>query len=354
MKRAASPAAQGEPVAKAPRLTPGPQGAPVPVKLLSQREKLPTVQYRNGRPLRDLLTHLNAGRARVEVIIPADDCTGHNKQVKSRQLWGDGVYTDDSDMVAVLMHTGYYAANTAANPPQVQAFHAVVQLLPPQERYPSSLRNSVRSRAWMAKVEGCSFKVERCFIATRSAHMVELAASGEDGAIVQPTFAPNAGDKQMSTRSTAGSGRNKQSPEVTVLYNLCNEPWLKYSMSGVADQGLRSSQWTSARLRSQTLYLETSRERFELSYQPPGDQEERQQDLYQLARCKCALPLATMTKLGVPMPPAEGEVLQSGVAWDEFKWSNLSMAVRGQSFQVVRMHFMPNSKPGGGGAASSS
>lgn len=59
-------------------------------------------------------------------------------------------------------------------------------------------------------------QVEKCFIATRSSHMVELSASGEDGAIVQPTFAPNAGDKQMSTRSTAGSGRNKQSPEVRV------------------------------------------------------------------------------------------------------------------------------------------
>lgn len=80
-------------------------------------------------------------------------------QVKSRQLWGDGVYTDDSDLVAVLMHTGYYASNTAANPPQVASFHAVIELLPPAERYPSSLRNSVRSRAWMAKVEGCSFKV---------------------------------------------------------------------------------------------------------------------------------------------------------------------------------------------------
>lgn len=43
------------------------------------------------------------------------------------------------------------------------------------------------------------------------------------------------------------------------------------------------------------------------------------QDLYQLARCKCALPLATMKKLGVPMPPAEVEVLHTGVAWDEFK-----------------------------------
>jgi hypothetical protein len=125
------------------------------------------------------------------------------------------VYTDDSDLVAVLMHAGYYAANTAANPPQVgrgrfpgggrgawararragsspaaaalppclgrgaaaaraavescspapsplpqvASFHAVLELLPPRAAYPSSLRNSVRSRAWMAPVEGCSFRV---------------------------------------------------------------------------------------------------------------------------------------------------------------------------------------------------
>jgi hypothetical protein len=188
---------------------------PPPPKKNKQTEKLPTVQYRNGRPLRDLVANYTAGRTRVEVVIPADDCTGHNKQVKSRQLWGDGVYTDDSDLVAVLMHAGYYAATTALNPPQVAAFHAVVELLPPQARYPSSLRNSVRSRAWMAKVEGCSFKVERCFVATRSGHMVELTAGGEDGAVAQPTFAPNAGDRPMSTRSSAaGGGRNKQSPEV--------------------------------------------------------------------------------------------------------------------------------------------
>lgn len=51
------------------------------------------------------------------------------------------------------------------------------------------------------------------------------------------------------------------------------------------------------------------------------------QDLYQLARCKCALPLTTMKKLGVPMPASEVEVLQSGVAWDEFK---VGLGVGGQ------------------------
>ena len=39
--------------------------------------------------------------------------------------------------------------------------------------------------------------------------------------------------------------------EVTIQYNLCNEPWLKYSMAAVADRGLRPAQWTSARLHSE-------------------------------------------------------------------------------------------------------
>jgi hypothetical protein len=52
---------------------------------------------------------------------------------------------------------------------------------------------------------------------------------------------------------------------VTIQYNLCNEPWLKYSMAAVADRGLKASQWTSARLRNEVLYLETHKQRFELS-----------------------------------------------------------------------------------------
>lgn len=58
--------------------------------------------------------------------------------------------------------------------------------------------------------------------------------------------------------------------EVTIQYNLCNEPWLKYSMAAVADRGLKASQWTSARLRNQVLYLETHKQRFELSHVEPA------------------------------------------------------------------------------------
>ena len=41
-------------------------------------------------------------------------------------------------------------------------------------------------------------------------------------------------------------------------YNLCNEPWLKYTLSAVADRGLKSSQWTSSRLLDEVLLVETA------------------------------------------------------------------------------------------------
>ena len=53
--------------------------------------------------------------------------------------------------------------------------------------------------------------------------------------------------------------------EITLQYNLCNEPWLKYTMTAVSDRGLKPSQWTSARLHSETLFLETHQRRYELS-----------------------------------------------------------------------------------------
>ena len=47
--------------------------------------------------------------------------------------------------------------------------------------------------------------------------------------------------------------------EVTVQFNLCMEPWLKYAMHLVADQGLRRLCWTSCRLLREVLFLETHR-----------------------------------------------------------------------------------------------
>ena len=46
---------------------------------------------------------------------------------------------------------------------------------------------------------------------------------------------------------------------MTVVYNITNEPWLKYNMAAIADRGLKPSQWTSARFQTQVLLVETAR-----------------------------------------------------------------------------------------------
>jgi hypothetical protein len=79
--------------------------------------------------------------------------------VRARQLWGNDIYTQDSDLVAVLMHCGFYNHALSAPPPSALEVRAVVQPLPPQPYYNSCARNSIRSRAWGAAVGGCSYRV---------------------------------------------------------------------------------------------------------------------------------------------------------------------------------------------------
>ena len=56
-------------------------------------------------------------------------------QVRARQLWGNEIYTQDSDLVAVLMHLGYYNHALAAPPANAlevssQQAYFYIELLP--------------------------------------------------------------------------------------------------------------------------------------------------------------------------------------------------------------------------------
>ncbi|XP_060185043.1 uncharacterized protein LOC132614580 isoform X2 [Lycium barbarum] len=87
-----------------------------------------------------------------------------------------------------------------------------------EEGYISTLKNTVRSRAWGAAI-GYSYQVERC-------HVVERFVC-----------------------------------EVIIQFNLCNEPCI----SVVADKGLTKPLFTSSRLKKgEVLYLETRSRRYEL------------------------------------------------------------------------------------------
>jgi len=160
--------------------------------------------------------------------------------------------------------------------------------------------------------------------------------------------------------------------EVTIQYNLCNEPWLKYSISIVADKGLKKSLYTSARLKKgEVIYLETHFNRYELCFSgekprsigsnsnaSDAEPEKHQnsshhsqngdrvsvdhelRDVFRWSRCKKAMPESAMRSIGIPLPPDQLEVLQDNLEWEDVQWSQTGVWVAGKEYPLARVHFL--------------
>uniref|UniRef100_A0ACD5ZAB9 Uncharacterized protein n=1 Tax=Avena sativa TaxID=4498 RepID=A0ACD5ZAB9_AVESA len=314
----------------------------------------------------------------LEIRIPAKFVTSTNRQVKGVQLWGTDVYTNDSDLVAVLMHTGYCSPTSSPPPSAIQELRAIVSVLPPQDSYTSTLRNNVRSRAWGAGI-GCSFRIERCCIVKKSGGTIDLEPRLRHTSAVEPTLAPAAVERTITTRAAASNAlrQHRFVREVTIGFNLCNEPWLKYSISIVADKGFKKSLYTSARLKKgEVIYLETqfnSSHRYELCFsgekprsvgpnsnasdiEPEKHQssshhhsqnrdtcDHELRDVFRWSRCKKAMPEIVMRSIGIPLPAEQVEVVQDNLDWEEVQWSQTSVWVSGKEYPLARVHFLsPN------------
>ncbi|KAK6125636.1 hypothetical protein DH2020_040612 [Rehmannia glutinosa] len=317
----------------------------------------------------------------LEIRIPAEHVTATNRQVRGGQLWGTDVYTVDSDLVA-----GYCRPTASPPPAATQELRATIRVLPPQDCYISTLRNNVRSRAWGAAI-GCSYRVERCCIVKvvsiviqKGGGIIELEPCLTHSSTMEPTLAPVAVERTMTTRAAASNALRQQRfvREVTIQFNLCMEPWLKYSISAVADKGLKKSLFTSARLKKgEVLYVETHSRRYELcfngekvikatpaaahahgaetgrtqSYNPHLTNGERNVvdgessvvDVFRWSRCKRFLPQKIMQSIGIPLPPEHVEVLEDNLEWDDISWSQTGAWIAGREYHLARAHFLsPN------------
>ncbi|CAK7328566.1 unnamed protein product [Dovyalis caffra] len=335
----------------------------------------------------------------LEIRIPAEHVTATNRQVdlfstslylqvegglelnemdcvwglvRGGQLWGTDVYTDDSDLVAVLMHTGYCRPTASPPPPAIQELCATIRVLPPQDSYTSMLRNNVRSRAWGAGI-GCSYRVERCCIMKKGGGTIDLEPCLTHTSAVEPTLAPVAVERTMTTRAAASNALRQQRfvREVTIQYNLCNEPWIKYSISIVADKGLKKPLYTSARLKKgEVLYLETHSCRYELcftgekmvrstqasqvheetekshNHHPHSSNGEKNDtdnvliDVFRWSRCKKPLPQKVMRSVGIPLPLEHVEVLEENLEWEDVQWSQTGVWIAGKEYALARVHFL--------------
>ncbi len=78
-----------------------------------------------------------------------------NPQVRARQLWGSDVYTEDSDLVAVLMHTGYYSIGAVTAPPSIKEARAATPRTPApfHDRHPDDSMSPDRSSTCVTSPE---------------------------------------------------------------------------------------------------------------------------------------------------------------------------------------------------------
>ncbi|CAK0783186.1 hypothetical protein CVIRNUC_006385 [Coccomyxa viridis] len=331
---------------------------PVPRRAMTRGEHLPVLYYKEGERLSELSNYVREWEDQlVEVRIPAASLTNGNRQVRARQLWGNEIYTQDSDLVAVIMHLGYYNHSIASPPAGALEIRAVIQPLAPQKAYSSCPRNSIRSRAWGTASEGCSYRVERCILVSKNGTQTELEPSPDGAATVVPTFAPAQHERAMNTRSASAAHdrRARTVQEITLQYNLCNEPWLKYTMTAVSDRGLKPSQWTSSRLHSEALFLETHQRRYELSRVDPGassGNDATHGETYRWALCKEALPMTEMRRLGIPLPAKHVDVLHASLSWEDFQWCNIGVILKGKAIPFARVHWTTCCRPRGEGHGS--
>lgn len=180
--------------------------------------------------------------------------------------------------------------------------------------------------------------MDKAWIMTRTGNTYDLSPTSTGPPAAAATFAPTQLER-MVTRSAAGpSARQRHVQEVTVIFNLVNEPWMKYTPTSVCDRGLKPHEWTSSRLHTHVLYLESHTARYEVSRVGAvvGETE-----IFRLAKCTKVLTAKASRGLGVPLPESEVEVVFSDLQWEELQWGKDSVVARGKKFELSRIHFMP-------------
>lgn len=78
--------------------------------------------------------------------------------VQRRSVWGTDVYTDDTDIVAALFHTGYLTQAAIEHEIGNRDLLVEILLLPPLQRYTGSMRHNISSRSWI-KHDGISYMI---------------------------------------------------------------------------------------------------------------------------------------------------------------------------------------------------
>lgn len=295
----------------------------------------------------------------IDIRIASVDLTVDNKNVQSRKLWGghNQLYTDDSDAVAILLHTGAALISHAA--PAHTGMSAIFRILPAQATYIGSTKNGYKSRTWTSGYERCSLQLVRCSVidgptistVARASSRVKSETVGSSDAAVSTKqhTAPVIHMYEVNqSRNTARNSKRRCLTDITVLYNLTNQPILKYALGLIGDRGLQESEWTAARLKREVFYFETySNIVYELSRDntsttKSGKRVESSGGGATFDKYRWSL-IQPSNKVDTHVPAGKeyAQIIADGLDFDEIEWSTDFVVIRGVQYPLHKFTSKP-------------
>jgi hypothetical protein len=176
-------------------------------------------------------------------------------------------------------------------------------------------------------------------------------------------------EESATTTSTLTNKRRKGREPVRLLpcadmpiarFNLAMDLWSEYSLTQVFDKGVQRENWTSYRLKTNVLLLETARERYELVRlcnelaTPPSNlrrtllPSERIRDTFELYLVLDARNMddQTIANLPRPLPTDVKELVVGGLDWGDIMWGSQTVQVRDRMLSPTCMCFVPRTAKG--------
>lgn len=332
-----------------------------------------------------------AVRGEVDVVVAPEFLTSANDAVRMRVLWGADEYTDDSDVVAMLMHSGHFVLPSVK---PVDFDHVIVRLRVERSGSrrgaPFEARdcNGLRSRAWGSVYEGARISIASVTAVKGGVHTVlakpVLAAVSHRIPHLAP-WSSDEGSKPGSSGSSvggdSGNGPSKLStgpsgaavivaaklvPEATVSFDLSNEPCLSYALTAVANIGLDPDLWPARRLTREVLYIENASCRYEVAVLPedlPSDigtgmvdppvrfAKVKAEALMRLLLCGGTMnkargaPSASSgserESVEVPCPASDVDVIVPKLKWSELFWDTKGVTVNSVHYNIDKLAYRP-------------
>ncbi|KAF9936366.1 hypothetical protein BGZ67_002427 [Mortierella alpina] len=288
----------------------------------------------------------------LEVRVASSYLTYDNYKVKKREVWGTDIYTDDSDIVAMLVHSGHYIPPISSQSVEQDSIQpttlqhnfvpsplkhicpeydlaVTLRVMPKLLKYQGSIRNRIKSRTWNTGHDGVSLRIE-------SIRKLSAGEALNRGRSQSKRRMKEYGQERLRVLSnihdeTTESVQNERAMRTaTFEFTHQGDPCFKYSPELVMDRhdGL-SRKWTSWRLKKEVLIVENDEERYEISLQHQAGTDARRFDQYRFAVISPRTSLSSWSKASYPLESSDiSEVLYEDLDWQDFEWVDRGVVVQ--------------------------